>query len=569
MRLPLTFLFILALSLLSLIGCEQRASLSPRIGRFIASEHLLKIDGKENLARGIKELLNEEQNLHNKDLWGAAAFSSNINPEYVPEKNPKFPLPYYLIPEEDAHFLSADSLDPSVADQLSMKISGKKHFKLFVHPESEVHYDFLRSSYNYIAPDQTEFFASPTSSYRSLIVWNRNNMQRKPFIAKVSLDKNVIGSIDRLVSINEVERSIANQKAFDRIGEKKLNAMNLKLFPESAGLTIEKSHTGAPEKLGGQIIREIPDEIIEGQRKWFSLSAMMSPNKKPKPIIMEIIKKSGLSSYDFFKTYMIDNYLAMYEELSLKQGINFEPHSQNLVFETTNDLKPTGKWVLRDFGGVWPDVLTMAKNGGPVDVYMEGASAAKYKLRGGRANYISSYVFFYKRQVFDMMLEQVAKHDPNLTADEIGRLQENIDAKYTSLINSYLGLKLKSAPNMTNYQKIEEMIIAQTELESKIERKAIKDTENLKTFIENKKAKQEWVNLAPQNGKSEYFLTDHGLYEISNKKVVGLALFDRNELEDYQTHNKMLPSLVINQDIPQQKTGCFAIMADFFRGVLK
>jgi hypothetical protein len=493
MKLRLFLLWLLAA--FALIGCEQNASLSPRVSRFIASEHILKIDGKETLSRGIKEFLYEEQNLHNKDLWGQGAFSSNINPSYVPENNPKFALPYYLIPAEDAHFLFADSMDPRVADQLVMKISGKRHYKLFVHPESEAHYEFLKASYNYIGPEETEFFASPTSSYRSLVVWNRNNGERKPFIAKVSLDKNVIGSIDRLVSENEVERSVANQKVFDRIGEKNLNSLNLKIFPETAGLIVNKSHPGAPEKLGGQLIREIPDQIVSGEKKWFSFSALMSPNKKPNPLIMDVIKQSGLSTYEFFKTYMIDSYLDMFEEVSLKNGINFEPHSQNLVFETTNDLKPTGKWVLRDFGGVWPDIFAMAKNKGPVDV--ESASAVKYKLRGGRSNYISSYVFFYKRQVFDMMLAEVAKHDPNLTAEQVLTLKNTIDSKYTKMINNHLGLSLKTAPNMTDYKRIEELVIAQSELDQKTVKKEIKDTDNLKTFIENKKMRKEWVELSP------------------------------------------------------------------------
>lgn len=419
MKVSLTFLITLAPSLLFLLGCEQRVMLSPRVGRFIAAEYLLKIDEKENLATGIIEHLSEEQNLRNNTL------NSSDNPKYFPEKNPKFPLPYYLVPEEDAQFLFADSLDPSVADQLSMKISGKKHFKLFVHPDSEAYYNFLRASCNYVGPDQTEFLASPTSDSRSLVVWNRNNMQRKPFIAKVSLEKDT-GNIDQLVSANEVYLSISNQKVFDRIGKIKLKAINLKIFPESAGLIIEKISSGPSRKLGGQIIREIPEEIIMNQKKWLSFRAIMNSSKTGTPIIIKIIKKSGLSSSDFFKKYMIDNYLAMFEELSLKQGINFEPNSENLIFETTRDLGPTGKWVLRELSGISPDVITMAQNSGVVDTYMESANAAKYKLRNGRSSYISSYVFFYKRQVFDRLLEQVTKYDPSLTTDEVKRLHENI-----------------------------------------------------------------------------------------------------------------------------------------------
>lgn len=558
------FFFFWFLTAFAIVSCENNVSLSPKVSRFIASEHLEKINGKENIPSGVKELLYEEQNLHNKDLWGAGAFASNINPDYVPEKNPKFPLPYYLIPVEDARFLQADSLDPRIADQLMMKISGKKHYKLFVHPESEAHYDFLRNAYNYIGPDRTEFMASPTSSYRSLVVWNKNSDTRKPFIAKVSLDKNVIGSIDRLVSINEVERSVANQKVFDRIGKQKLESLHLKLFPETAGLTMLKQHDGAPEKLGGQLIREIPDEVVAGEKKWLSFSALMSPNRKGSPLIMDVIAKSGLSSFEFFDQYMINGYLQMFEDVSLKAGMNFEPHSQNLVFETTRDLKPTGQWVLRDFGGVWPDVVTMAKNGGPVDVYMEKASAAKYKLRGGRGNYISSYVFFYKRQVFDMMLAEVAKHDKAMSAEQVNVLKSKIDRQYTKLINIHLGLSLKEAPNMSNYQNIEKMVINETAFDQNTPKKEIKDQQAVKSFIEKKKAHNEWVELAQGKGKSEYFLTDHGLYEVSGKKVIGVALFNKEELEDYKANNKML-SLFKWAPVESPKTGCLGFIKAFFR----
>jgi hypothetical protein len=558
-------LFILwLLTALTLLSCENNVKLSQRANRFIASEHLEHITGNEKLPTGVRELLNEEQNLHNKDLWGAGAFASNINPDYVPEKNPKFPLPYYLVPVEDANFLDANSLDPRIADQLSLTISGKKHYKLFVHPESEAHYEFLRNRYSYVGPETTEFMASPTSSYRSLVVWNRNNGLRKPFIAKVSLDKNVIGSIDRLVSVNEVERSVANQKVFDKLGRDKLESLNLKLFPETAGLTVAKNHDNAPEKLGGQLIREIPDEIIDGEKKWLSFSALMSPNRKGHPLIMDVIAKSELSSYEFFDKYMINSYLKMFEDISLKAGMNFEPHSQNLVFETTRDLKPTGKWVLRDFGGVWPDVVTMAKNNGPVEVYMESANAAKYKLRGGRGNYISSYVFFYKRQVFDMMLTEVAKKDSSMTADKVQALKSKIDQQYTKLVNSYLGLSLKEAPNMSTYQTIEKMVINETEFDFKTPNKQIHNEPAVRSFVEKKKSRNEWVDLSQSKSKSQYYLTDYGLYEVSNKKIVGFALFNQDEVEEYKTNNKML-SIFKSDLIESPKKGCFGFIRTFFK----
>lgn len=393
------FIFLFT-TLLLLQNCDNNLTISNTASRTIASEFVQKIDGSESLSKGLKEFLNEEQNLHNKDLWGKNAFASKLNPKYVPEANPKFALPYFLIPAPDAKFIFSTHFNTKLGDQLYMMISGIKYFKFFVHPESEVHYNFLKNAYRYIGITESEFMASPTSSYRSLVVWNHKNKNKVPFIAKINLDRNINGRIDHFESANEVERSIANQKAFDQIGRENLDKMNIKVFPETAGLLFNQRLEESPVKLGGQLIREIPSEIINGDKKWLSFFALMSPNHRPLPLIMEVIKQSGLSSYDFFEKYMINSYLEMFEQMSLKNGINFEPHSQNLAFETTPELKPTGVWILRDFGGVWIDPVSMATDKGPLNTFMNNASAARCKLKSGRSNYISSYVFFYKSQVY-------------------------------------------------------------------------------------------------------------------------------------------------------------------------
>lgn len=555
------FFIIWPLAILTVYSCEKKPTITPRINRIIASEHIDKIDGSETFSKGTKEYLNDEQSFPNIILENLASDSSSA---FSPENNPKFPLPYYLVPAEDAHFVFADNFAPEIADQLVMKISGKKHYKLFVHPAAESHYDFLRSAYNYIGGDQTEFFASPTSDYRSLVVWNKNGGERKPFIVKVSFNKNAKNNVDHLVSENEIERSIAAEKAFEKIGEKKLNAMNLKIFPESAGLSVDKIHPGAPKQLGGQLISEIPDEIIHGEKKWFSISALLNPARKPQPLIMDIIKQSGLSSTDFIKTYIVDGYLKMFEEISLKNGINFEPNPQSLVFETSNYLKPTGKWIFKDFRGVLPDIITMEKNKGPLDIYMENSSATKFNLRTGRANAISNYVLFYKPHIFNQLIAEVAKHDSALTAESIQDLNNIVNMKFTRLINAYLGLNLKSAPNINDYKQIEETVIALSELDDKITKKEIKENENLKVFIENKKDKNEWIEFSVKKAKSKFYLTDHGLYEISSKKIMGFALFNHDELEEYKANDKMLTIFNMLPVEAPDKTSCFGMIPEFF-----
>ena len=456
MGMPLPFFIYLSLLTFLFVSCEKHPLLSSKASRFIASEHLLKLDKNEELASGINTFLHEEQSLPPMSLINESVRSPKNNSAFSPENNPKFPLPYFLIPETDVTFLTSQSIDPKISDQIVMRISGKRHFKFFVHPEFENYFNLLRSAYNYVGVDNTEFFASPTSSYGSLVVWNRNNTKRKPFIAIVFLDQTKTPNI----KISDLELSIANQKIQDHNEKTLLKNINLKIFPITSGFIVDKIHPITFKKSAGQLIREIPDEIITGQLQWHSLSVLMGTTKKNELFIMDIIRKSGLSSFDFFKNYFIDGYLDLFEELSLKNGINIEPYPQNLLFETTDKLKPTGKWIFRNFSYLWP-----------LEENKEDFKKYKLKNFAKKSNCINSYVFFYKRQIFDKLLENVSKHDPALGPRETATLKELVDEKYRKLINSYLGLNLKSAPMMDNYKSIEEIIKIQTEQENKIKLK--------------------------------------------------------------------------------------------------
>lgn len=398
------------------------------------------IDGRERLAPALQTHLFEEQVLHNKNLWHRGAFSSDIDPRFVPEARPRFALPYYLIPESEGRFLTAESLDSRIEAQISVMRDGQRFYKLFVHPESERHYEFLRGRFQYVSAAQTEFMASPTSSYRSLLTWNRNDPTRKPFIAKVSLDRNVIGSIDRLVSAAEVERSIANQRAFDRIGASALERMGAGIYPETAGLLLRNPNQ-RDRKIGGQLIREIPDSVVSGERRFISFSTLMSPERQANPLILDVIRASGLSSVEFFRTHMIDGYMNMFSELSLRQGLNFEPHSQNLSIEVDARLRPTGQWIVRDFGGVWPDMLVMMQNNRLAEVYRGSGGVQTFKMEGGVVNSISSYYFFYRRQVFTMLLDVVSQHDPEVRRNR-AQLESLLETRFADALRNGLGFDI-------------------------------------------------------------------------------------------------------------------------------
>ncbi len=180
------YLFIGFLSALALGSCENSVTLSPKISRFTISQHLHKIDGHEQLPQKVSTFISQEQS---KKRAIASNNESNLNPSFAPENSPKFPLPYFLIPSEQAQFLKLETDNAFIIDELNLKISGKLYNKYFIHPAHESKFDFLRGIYNYVSADRTEFFATPVFDYYSLVVWNRNNPERVIFMAKLGVEK--------------------------------------------------------------------------------------------------------------------------------------------------------------------------------------------------------------------------------------------------------------------------------------------------------------------------------------------------------------------------------------------
>lgn len=201
------FLVLGIIAFYSLSSCEKRTTLNPKQKQFSIKDHLKHLDGTERFPTEVREFLKHEQ----KSLRKIAGINTTKDP-FSPESNPKFPLPYFLIPDEMAQFIQAQSASAEVQDQLILKISGKKHYKFFIHPKSEEKFEFLRSVYNYVGVDRTEFYASPTSNTKTLLVWNRNNEKRKPFIAIInSLDESSNKNLD-VQMIKDVPIFSSNEK---------------------------------------------------------------------------------------------------------------------------------------------------------------------------------------------------------------------------------------------------------------------------------------------------------------------------------------------------------------------
>jgi len=80
--------------------------------------------------------------------------------------------------------------------------NGKNEFLFLIHPESHRFYKDLLP----FSQVKEIFLATPTSSSRSLVVW-KAGMEKNPFVAKVSLDRQ-IGNFVRTIDDLEIAKSI-------------------------------------------------------------------------------------------------------------------------------------------------------------------------------------------------------------------------------------------------------------------------------------------------------------------------------------------------------------------------
>ena len=182
--------------------------------KFEAEKYISKITSTEVLPKKVKSLLINEKLLDN---------------------SVKFPLAYYLIPATDIKLVNAKEINQHIISQLYLEISGVKYYKLFVHPDMELTYSFLKHAYRYIGSEDTEFYGSPTTAIKTIVVWNKNIISKIPFVIKTEID----------------ERT--------QVDDNRSPASKLPYGAKTVQMIFKRDNSGLKDPIEGQQVTEIPD----------------------------------------------------------------------------------------------------------------------------------------------------------------------------------------------------------------------------------------------------------------------------------------------------------------------
>lgn len=307
----------------------------------------------------IKEFINSEQVLNNYSLYGnnaEAFFRMSIEIEYLPESQNWFKLPFFLVPIDADFSASLDEENVFLNNNLYFIKNDKKFYPFFVHPTTaNIFCMWLKNKYEFVSADNSIFFATPTSSYRTLLVKNLNT--NLMFFAKVTLFKNVANGSRHI----DWESSYYHQYQSSNIVNKNYQNDRLIFFKDIAtfGITGDKDFLlsdnfkiqfGSKKiRTFGTIIRKIPDSFYELNDKRICSFASYTSLINRKSYLERGVENSNLNSELFIRKYIYEPLKKIILDLLFNHGIMLEFHSQNVLLEYDNNYIPTGVFFYRDF----------------------------------------------------------------------------------------------------------------------------------------------------------------------------------------------------------------------------
>lgn len=308
----------------------------------------------------LEKFIYAEQIKNNYSLYSdeeSASFDFDIQKEYKPSSQITFKLPYFLIP------LAEDKLVYNVADlsfletNIFLNKDGSLYVPFFIHPTSEkIFKQWIGKKYVYIDTDDSIFEATPTSSYRSLLV--RNREKGSYFIAKVSIFGNVANGarhIDWCSAEGQhffckcTEKAVSNIKNFDLLRDVAAIGITGEI-PVHFSNKYEITYGPKTVKTFGTVIRRV-DEVFDNNtdKNIFSIASITSVIDRNDCYFEKIYISYRKSFEEFFiNDFMFPIFKKLFE-LFLKYGISLETHCQNTLLEIDADWHCTGRLIYRDF----------------------------------------------------------------------------------------------------------------------------------------------------------------------------------------------------------------------------
>ncbi len=287
----------------------------------------------------------ERFRLYRPNVYQDVQRDPDFDTRYLPQNCGAFVLPCYWVPRRTLHLYQIDN-DARSAFPTPDGIDANQRVLFPIHPlEVESFRNFLSS--NRAADSERDglvFWAVPTSSTRTLLVWPDHEPEKAKFV-KLSLRSMIFG-----------DRRLTRRKIATSIGHSQLIWKTRAGLPSALGWFFE--HVGYVPRSGtdcGVIVRSVPQELIDGRLLIAPLFSLFGGTAEEAPLLLSICRKAGLSVPEFVEDTLCRPFARLWTKLFLQYGLILEAHGQDVLLSLSPDLRPAGQFFYRDFEGLMVD----------------------------------------------------------------------------------------------------------------------------------------------------------------------------------------------------------------------
>lgn len=297
------------------------------------------------------------------------ADTSELPGAYFPESSPVFSVPAYLVPLSHVVQVCASGSDRGAPFAASQG-EHPGYVRCFFHPfrHEGVANAILAAGG---IPDERRYLGTPTSSSRTLLVWDEDNPSVSGLL-KLSLNA-TIGNAIRTLTAHAIFRSVGVTSLLDAsVGT---HPTDFGYMPEVRGTVLP----AVPD--AGSIERLISQEIRTGTSSLLPVFALFR-RIKGQTLLSLLAQQNGATAYDFARETLIRGFTRHWIKLAFDLGFYPEPHAQNLVLAVSDLGQLEPKFVHRDFEGFYVDISFRRRLGlpHPTNLPIVDSEQVTYKL---------------------------------------------------------------------------------------------------------------------------------------------------------------------------------------------
>ena len=253
------------------------------------------------------------------------------------------------------------------------------HTPLFLHPQTPAPHRRLAERYG--SETVADSCVTPTASYRTVLAWDRHG-ETPPVLMKLSIGA-IIATTRRSLRENQVARAVLISSLFETIPAFVRNRLGFDWFAEPCGMVETKSRHG-------WLLRRWPHFFQKASGgNLIPMFSLISRSGDQPPLLIRLARRSRKSPEQFLLDTIVAPFIRVIAYLLFEEGLQYEGHAQNVLWEIDQAENLTGRMILRDLADSSVNLAFRVAREKIIPKFPNGfvASGARFPVAGNAADY--------------------------------------------------------------------------------------------------------------------------------------------------------------------------------------